>query len=97
MTHSSHALGKVRRLRQMTRSAADAAPEGVTHHLEVQSDQRSSNPWLWGAVGSIGLALLLKATGRMPGGRVVRWIAPLVVAGLYRELAKRPGAGRART
>jgi hypothetical protein len=71
-------------------------PEHAEGHLarvlEQQTAKIPSHWFLFGALGSMGLALGLELSGRSRASRFVsRWPTPLLIAGIYNKLVKTLG------
>ena len=60
--------------------------------IEQQTAKIPSHWFLFSAVGAMGLALALEASGRSRASQFVsRWPTPLLVAGIYNKLVKTLG------
>lgn len=60
--------------------------------LEHQTAKIPSHWFLFGALGSMGLALALELAGRPRASQFVsRWPTPLLIAGIYNKLVKTLG------
>lgn len=60
--------------------------------LEQQTAKIPSDWFLLGAIGSMGVSLLLELTGRRRASRFVgQWPAPLLIMGMYNKLVKTLG------
>jgi hypothetical protein len=60
--------------------------------LEQQTAKIPSHWFLFGALGSMGLALALEMSGRSRASMFVsRWPTPLLIAGIYNKLVKTLG------
>ena len=70
--------------------------EGVmTRSVEYQIAKMPSDIWLSAALGSIGLALYLKLSGRRDDSLFVgQWAAPFLLIGVYMKLVKIAGSDR---
>jgi hypothetical protein len=83
-------------------ASLDAAPapvlrpehaEGdVARLIEQQAAKIPSHWFLAGAIGSMGLSLMLELTGRQRESRFIgQWAAPLLILGTYNKLVKTLG------
>jgi cbb3-type cytochrome oxidase subunit 1 len=79
-----------------TRSEAlDHAEGAMTRSVEYQVAKLPSDVWLGAALGSIGLALILKLNGRREDCLFVgQWAAPFLLMGVYMKLVKIGGSDR---
>jgi hypothetical protein len=60
--------------------------------IEQQSAKIPSHWFLAGAIGSMGVSLLLELAGRRRASRFVgQWPAPLLIMGMYNKLVKTLG------
>jgi hypothetical protein len=60
--------------------------------IEQQTAKIPSHWFLFSAIGSMGLALVLELSGRRRASQFVsRWPTPLLVAGVYNKLVKTIG------
>lgn len=67
----------------------------VARTLEEQTAKLPSDVWLWGALGSMGLALFLRMNERKDESLFVgQWAAPLLLIGVYNKLVKIGGSDR---
>lgn len=61
--------------------------------IEQRTKKIPSDLFLWGAVGSIGLALTLRAMNRKEDSSFVgQWAPTLLILGLYNKLVKLQGS-----
>lgn len=69
-------------------------PEGpVAKSIEQQTKKMPSDLFLWGAIGSIGLALALRVMSRDRDSNFVgQWAPTLLILGLYNKLVKLQGS-----
>jgi hypothetical protein len=74
----------------------DVHAEGpIARTLEEQTVKLPSDLFLWGAVGSIILALVLKVTDRHPDSNFVgHWAPTFLLLGIYNKLVKQHGSDR---
>ncbi len=64
----------------------------IARLIEQQTAKLPSHWFLFAALGAMGLALGLEATGRSRAGRFVgMWPSTLLVAGMYNKLVKTLG------
>lgn len=60
--------------------------------IEEQTAKLPSDIFLWAAVGSIAVSLVLQVTGIKKRSLFVgQWVAPFLVLGLYNKLVKLEG------
>jgi hypothetical protein len=88
------ALAKPKKQGSMTNP--DVHAEGpIARTLEEQTVKLPSDLFLWGAVGSIILALVLKVTDRHPDSNFVgHWAPTFLLLGIYNKLVKQHGSDR---
>lgn len=83
---------------QASSSAGEAAQhsEGtVARTIEQQTAKLPSDTFLWAAVGSIGVSLVLQLTGRKKESLFVgQWVAPFLLLGVYNKIVKVAGSDR---
>jgi hypothetical protein len=61
--------------------------------VEQQTAKIPSDWFLLGAIGSMGLSLVLELTGRRRASRFIgQWPAPLLIMGMYNKLVKTLGS-----
>ncbi len=80
----------------MDMKEAQQHSEGVVARtLEEQTAKLPSDVWLWGALGSMGVALFLRMNDRKDESLFVgQWAAPLLLIGVYNKLVKIGGSDR---
>ena len=67
----------------------------VARTIEQQTAKLPSDVFLWAAVGSIGLSLILELTGKEEKSRFVgQWVSPFLILGLYNKIVKVAGSDR---
>ena len=67
----------------------------VARTIEDQTARLPSDTFLWAALGAMGVALLLRGTGRRHDALFVgQWAAPFLIMGLYNKLVKVEGSDR---
>jgi hypothetical protein len=82
-------------LRATSQDAEDHSEGVVAGMIEEQTAKLPSDTFLWAAVGSMGLALLLRLTDRRDDSLFVgQWAAPLLLFGVYNKLVKVAGSDR---
>lgn len=75
--------------------AHDHAEGMMTRSVEYQIAKMPSDIWLSAALGSIGLALYLKLSGKRDDSLFVgQWAAPILLIGVYMKLVKIAGSDR---
>jgi|SRR5215471_10705271 len=71
----------------------------VAKAIESKTAQLPSDVFLWGALASMGLSLVLQLTGKSRrnnfGSFVGQWVPTLLVFGLYNKIVKVAGHDRA--
>ena len=77
-----------------TRHRRTTHPEGkIARTIEQQTKKMPSDLFLWSALGSMALALGLRAAGREKDGNFVGlWAPTLLIFGLYNKLVKLQGS-----
>ncbi len=64
----------------------------VAKGIESQTSKIPSDVFLWSAIGSMGISLVLKIMGKKHEALFVgQWAAPFLVLGLYNKLVKVAG------
>lgn len=73
-----------------SRVVRDKHSEGLLARvIEQQTARLPSDFFLWCSLGSMGLSLYLKLTGRHENSRFVgMWASPLLIMGVYNKLVK---------
>ena len=78
---------------------AQTAEGPVAKAIESKTAQLPSDIFLWGALGSMGLSLILQMTAKSRrnnfGSFVGQWVPTLLVFGLYNKIVKVAGHDRA--
>ena len=79
-----------------SRSEAQAHSEGqVARTIEDQTAKLPSDTFLWAALASMGLSLVLQLSGRRHESLFVgQWPAPFLLFGVYNKLVKIAGSDR---
>lgn len=63
--------------------------------IEEQTARIPSDMFLWGALGSIGLSLILQVAGKKDEANFVgKWVSPFLLLGVYNKLVKVGGSDR---
>jgi hypothetical protein len=78
---------------------ARAHSEGVVaRSIEEQTAKLPSDTFLWAALISMGVALVMQASGKKHGSLFVgQWAAPFLLFGVYNKLVKLGGSDRLHT
>jgi len=64
--------------------------EGLAQSIERQAARLPSDPFLWAAIGSMGVSAALQATGRKHASLFVgQWAPAFLLLGLYDKLVRR--------
>jgi hypothetical protein len=67
----------------------------VARTIEDQTARLPSDTFLWAALGAMGVALFLQASGRRHDALFVgQWAAPFLIMGMYNKLVKTSGSDR---
>jgi hypothetical protein len=71
----------------------DTREEGVVaRDIESQTSKIPSDLFLWSALGSMGISIVLKMIGKKHEALFVgQWAAPFLILGLYNKLVKVAG------
>ena len=78
-----------------TREALKHGEGNVARAIEEQTAKLPSDAWLWAAFASIGISLLLHASGKRKDGLFVgQWVAPFLLFGVYNKIVKAAGYDR---
>ena len=65
----------------------------IARTIEQQTAKLPSDTFLWGALGSIGLSLVLELTGKKEAANFVgHWAPTILILGLYNKLVKLEGS-----
>ncbi len=65
----------------------------VARTIEQQTAKLPSDIFLWGALGSIGLSLVMMATGNEKKANFIgHWAPTLLILGLYNKMVKLHGS-----
>jgi len=83
------------RLHQPTEEARQHAEGSLARTIEEQTAKLPSDVFLWAALGSMGVSLFLRASGKKDESLFVgQWAAPFLILGLYNKLVKVAGSDR---
>jgi hypothetical protein len=67
----------------------------VARRIEEETAKLPSDTFLWAALGSMGVALLLQMSGKRHASLFVgQWAAPFLLFGVYNKLVKVGGSDR---
>ncbi|HWP45494.1 MAG TPA: hypothetical protein VNO14_19805 [Blastocatellia bacterium] len=78
-----------------TAQAAEHTEGTVARTIEQQTAKLPSDVFLWAAIGSIGVSLVLRLAGKQEHSRFVgQWVAPFLLLGVYNKLVKVAGSDR---
>ena len=88
----------MQRHNRITPEAQQHSEGALARTLEEQTAKVPSDVWLWGALGSMGVALFLRMNDRKDESLFVgQWAAPLLLIGVYNKLVKVAGSDRVHT
>lgn len=83
------------RTREPTEEAQQHSEGSVARTIEEQTAKLPSDLFLWAALGSMGVALLLRLSGKKDTSLFVgQWAAPFLTLGVYNKLIKVAGSDR---
>lgn len=81
--------------RAVTTEAKEHSEGIVARTIEEQTAKLPSDIFLWGALGSIGVSLILELKGNPEKARFVgQWVSPFLLLGVYNKLVKLAGSDR---
>jgi hypothetical protein len=67
----------------------------IARAIEQHTAKLPSDTFLWGAIGSIGAAALLRIMGKKHASLFVgEWVAPMLLLGVYNKIVKTQGSDR---
>lgn len=83
-------------------NGADTASEPMRHaegavarNIEEQTAKLPSDAFLWAALATIGISMVMQASGKKEGSLFVgQWVAPFLLFGVYNKLVKVAGSDR---
>ena len=76
-----------------TAPKADQREGAVARTIEQQTAKLPSDTFLWAALGSIGVSIVLMATGNEKKANFVgQWAPTLLILGLYNKMVKLHGS-----
>jgi hypothetical protein len=74
-------------------SQHDHSEGTLAHMIEDQTARLPSDTFLWAALGSMGLSLMLQAAGKQQMSNFVgHWAPTILILGLYNKLVKTIGS-----
>jgi hypothetical protein len=80
---------------QETQEAREHTEGPVARTIESQTAKIPSDVYLWSALGSMGISLMLQLTGKKEESLFVgQWAAPFLLLGVYNKLVKVAGSDR---
>jgi len=80
-----------------TQEAREHSEGKVARTIEEQTAKLPSDIFLWAAIGSIGVSLVLELSGKTEKSHFVgQWVAPFLLLGVYNKLVKVAGSDRLR-
>lgn len=78
-----------------TQEAREHSEGAVARTIEEQTAKLPSDLFLWAAMGSIGVSLILELSGKEQKAQFVgQWVAPFLLLGVYNKLVKIGGSDR---
>ncbi len=78
-----------------TQDAVEHTEGTVARTIEQQTAKLPSDTFLWAALGSIGVSLVLQLTGKQKASLFVgQWVAPFLLFGVYNKIVKVAGSDR---
>lgn len=78
-----------------TQEAHQHSEGTVARTIEQQTAKLPSDVFLWAAIGSIGVSLVLELSGKTEKSHFVgQWVAPFLLLGVYNKLVKVGGSDR---
>jgi len=81
--------------RATTNEAQEHSEGIVARTIEQQTAKLPSDIFLWGALGSIGVSLILELKGNPEKARFIgQWVSPFLLLGVYNKLVKLAGSDR---
>ena len=76
-----------------TEPKADQREGPVARTIEQQTAKLPSDTFLWAALGSIGLSLIMMVTGQEKKANFIgQWAPTFLILGLYNKMAKLHGS-----
>lgn len=80
---------------EQTQEAREHSEGPVARTIEEQTAKVPSDVYLWAALGSMGISLVLQITGKKHESLFVgQWAAPFLLLGVYNKLVKVAGSDR---
>ena len=84
-----------KRPRASSTEAVEHAEGKVARTIEEQTAKLPSDTFLWAALGSMSIALLLQMSGKKEESLFIgQWAAPFLLFGVYNKLVKVGGSDR---
>lgn len=78
-----------------SQQAAQHTEGTVARTIEQQTAKLPSDVFLWAAVGSIGVSMVLQLMGNQEKSHWVgQWVAPFLLLGVYNKIVKVAGSDR---
>ncbi len=91
----SEATATATQAKSNTREAKEHSEGVLAKTIEQQTAKLPSDVFLWAALGSIGVSLVLELTGNEEKSRFVgQWVSPFLLLGLYNKVVKVAGSDR---
>jgi hypothetical protein len=80
---------------QDTQEAREHTEGPIARTIESQTAKIPSDAYLWAALGSMGISLVLQITGKKDESLFVgQWAAPFLLMGVYNKVVKVAGSDR---
>jgi len=74
---------------------AEHSEGGLARSIEEQTAKLPSDTFLWAAIGSIGISMVLQLTGKRDISNFVgQWAPTFLILGLYNKIVKVAGSDR---
>ncbi len=78
-----------------SQQAAQHTEGTVARTIEQQTAKLPSDLFLWAAIGSMGVSLVMQLTGNKEKSHWVgQWVAPFLLLGVYNKIVKVAGSDR---
>jgi len=78
-----------------SQQAAQHTEGPVARTIEQQTAKLPSDLFLWAAIGSVGVSLVMQLTGNKEKSHWVgQWVAPFLLLGVYNKIVKVAGSDR---
>ena len=96
MGQTNYGTGQTGQTGQQGSQMSQHSEGTVARTIEQQTAKLPSDIFLWAAMGSIGLSLVLQLTGNKEKSHFVgQWVAPFLLFGVYNKIVKVAGSDRA--